>query len=136
MPTFKVTFCFTWRGSGPLCVSITSWILKVVYLRVVFQQKKPGQTLGIAKEGQWACSDQHTPLPDGNDPCCHPSLSGGAPSPPVWAGQGDTTGSLLNFQPPGSVQAPTSKAAQTCGSWHLLEVNSDTFHGSIFFLML
>uniref|UniRef100_H0ZPC2 Neurocalcin delta n=1 Tax=Taeniopygia guttata TaxID=59729 RepID=H0ZPC2_TAEGU len=50
--------------------------------------------------------------------------------------QGDTRGSLLNFQPPGSAQAPVSKAAQACGSWHLLKVNSDTSYGSIFFLML
>lgn len=27
---------------------------------------------------QWSAH----PLPDGNDPCCRPSLSGGAPSPP------------------------------------------------------
>lgn len=58
-----------------------------------------------------------------------------APPPPVWAGQGDTRGSLLNFQPPGSVQAPTSKAAQTYGSWHLLKVNSDTFYDSIFLML-
>lgn len=107
------------------------------YLRVVFQQKKPGQTLGIA-EGR----------PVGMQWSAHPSARWEWPVPPpqplwgcsittpAWAGQGDTRGSLLNFQPPGSVQAPTSKAAQTCGSWHLLELNLDTFYSSIFFLML
>lgn len=136
MPTFfKVIFCFTWRRSGPLFMSITSWILKVMYLRVVFQQKKPGQTLGSA-EGQWACSDQHTLCQMGMTRAAAPASLGVLHHRPVWAGQGDTRGSLLDFQPPGSVQAPTSKATQTCGSWHLLKVNSDTFYGSIFFLML
>ncbi|KAF2981902.1 hypothetical protein EK904_011856 [Melospiza melodia maxima] len=84
-------------------------------------QKMPGQTLGIAKEGQWACSDQHTLCQMGMTVLPPQPLWGCSITTPAWAGQGGTTGSLLNFQPPGSGQAPTSKAAQTCGSWHLLE---------------
>lgn len=142
MPTFfKVILCFTWRGSGPLSHIHHPCILKVMFclecFRVVFQQEKPGQTAGDLEGGSvgihWS-----TPLSARWEwPVPPPQpLQGCSITTPVWAGQGDTRGSLLNFQPPGSVQAPTSKAAQTCGSWHLLKVNSDTLYSSIFFLIL
>lgn len=112
-------------------MSITSWILEVMTFRVVFQQQKPGQAAGDCWRKVVSGHALNTRL-------CQMGMTSATSTVtiPAWAGQDDTRGSLLNFQPPGSVQAPTPKAAHTYGSWHLLEVNSDSSCGSIIFLML
>lgn len=88
---------------------------------------------GLLEEGQWARSDQHTPLPDGNDLCHSPASLGVLHHHPCMSRTRWHQRIPAELQPPGSAQAPVSKAAQACGGWHLLKVNSD---GSIFFLML
>lgn len=102
-----------------------------------FSRRSLARLLGIAEGGSLGMHWSTPASARWEWPVLPPQpLQGCSITTPVWAGQGDARGSLLNFQPPSSVWAPTSKAAQPCGSWHLLKVNSDTFYSSIFFLML
>lgn len=77
LPTFfKVIFCFTWRGSGPLSHDHHLMDFENHVLQGCFSAEEGWPDCwGLLKEGQWACPDQH-PSGRWNDQCHHPSLSG------------------------------------------------------------
>lgn len=83
LPTFfKIIFCLPGEVLALSPRPITSWILKVMYFRVVFQQKKAGQTAGDC----WRKVSGHglinTPSARWEWPVLLPQLLQGAPSPP------------------------------------------------------